>query len=98
MCSKNIDCYTIHDVLSYTDNDTKLIMNVINKQYYVNIDTYDVYKTNSVRLMKYKINNNKLKISKDTFKKLCRFCNNIDIIQLMINKGANNWNFGLHGD
>ena len=96
MISENIDCYTVHDILSYTDNDTKLIMNIVNKQYYVNIDTSDIYVANSVRLTKNKFARGELTIKYDIFMKVCKCCG-IDIVQLMINKGANDWNWGLIG-
>ena len=96
MASKNIDCYTIRDILSYTGTDTKLIMNIVNRQYHTNIDTSDIYKTNSLRLIKYKIAIGKLIITEGRFGLICQYCD-IEIIQLIISNGVNYWNDGLQG-
>ena len=87
-----MDYYIIHDILSYVNTDTKLIMNIVNKQYYVNIDMTNVYKTNSVRLIKYKFASGDLIINCETFEEVCKYCN-IDIVRLMIDKGAEYWEY-----
>lgn len=119
-----IDQYTIQNILSYIDNDTKLILNRVNSHYHTRIDTTNirnaVYKANSLKLFKYK----KLNVDHKIFAKICQYCsvdivnfmepsgeiywdnclycackgNNLDVVQLLINKGVvNTWEIGLCG-
>lgn len=52
--------YIRSDILSYTGTDAQLVLNIVNKNYYTNVDTTNVYE--SVRLVRYKISTGELKM------------------------------------
>lgn len=47
------------------------------------------------QVLKDAIENGKIKVNKKTFKKVCQYCD-IDMVKLMIDKGANDWVIGLY--
>lgn len=52
--------YIRSDILSYAGTDAQLVLNIVNKNYYTNVDTTNVYE--SVRLVRYKISTGELKM------------------------------------
>ena len=92
-----MDKYTINDILSYVNNDTKLVLNKVNSQYYMKVYTNNVYKANSIRLFKYIIENEKIELNRNTFQDICYYCD-IDVVHFIISKGIKKWDWCKYWD
>lgn len=109
----NTNQYTIRDILSYIDNDTLFILNVVSKQYRTYLSkrifgSDEIFSYSKYLLekdMKHICMANSLKLLKyvrprfnfGVFFNICRYCDT-DIVKAIIKKKRfRNWNPGLYG-
>jgi ankyrin repeat protein len=96
--------WIILDIISYTDVDTKLVMNNVNKQYRTNVKKpkrfSDICKMNSIRIMNeyWKVHSKPHDISnkRKLFMEVCMYCD-IRIVKIFIKNGLDIFNAGLEG-
>lgn len=90
-----MDTWTIHEILSYVDVDTQLVLSNTSKKYSKNVENMDVYKCGSMRLVKSHISTNRLQIdshSTDTsgIYNMSVYKNNEHIVMWMLPKSVQN--------
>lgn len=109
----NIDQYAMYDILSYVDNDTLFVLNVVNKQYRTYLskrifgsdEIFSYSKYLREKDMKHICQANSVKLLEyvrprfhfRVFFNVCRYCDT-DIVKAIIKKKRfRNWNPGLYG-